>query len=246
MKRKFTLIELLVVIAIIAILAALLLPALQKARLNGQSAACLNNLKNLGTGFAFYQDYYKDYIAKPQAVGKANPGDVYEGDLYNGEEHDNWSNQIAVILLGNDGANVTDGVKGFGTFQCPGDPRNFIVSGFTRPKLSYVQPLGIVVGGVRSGCSLIKSPSRTVVLLDNDETQTNFTLSMIGRSGGKCLALGTNMEGIGFIRHPGKTNVLFLDGHTSALNRATLTGRPTYYNNGAFFNQKRLLSIQFQ
>ena len=62
MKKRFTLIELLVVIAIIAILAGMLLPALNTTREKGRASSCINNLKQQGLNMATYSMSYDEYV----------------------------------------------------------------------------------------------------------------------------------------------------------------------------------------
>ena len=74
MQRKgFTLIELLVVIAIIAILAAMLLPALGKAKIRAQATQCMNNLKQLQLVFLLYPDDNNDKLTSSGYTSPVEP-----------------------------------------------------------------------------------------------------------------------------------------------------------------------------
>jgi prepilin-type N-terminal cleavage/methylation domain-containing protein len=110
-RRGFTLIELLVVIAIIAILAAMLLPALSKARIKAQRVACMNHTRQLTLAWIMYSGDNNDRL-----LGSAAWMSVGVGDPANDEFIDRSHQMINQPLSGYLGGNVK-------VYQCPNDLR---------------------------------------------------------------------------------------------------------------------------
>ena len=132
----FTLIELLVVIAIIAILAAMLLPALSAAKKKAQGAYCLNNTKQLTLGYIMYQG---DESEKLMLVGSW----IDAGDWLDFQPHN--SNTNTTLLVGSTSLMATY-VKAAGSYKCPGDQKAALNGPRVR-SISMFQSAGAGGGG---------------------------------------------------------------------------------------------------
>jgi prepilin-type N-terminal cleavage/methylation domain-containing protein/prepilin-type processing-associated H-X9-DG protein len=122
-QQGFTLIELLVVIAIIAVLAALLLPALSKAKEQGQKIACISNLRQMQLAWQLYADDHAGWV--PRNSGGQSAG--WTGLEYNWTagwldyEANNPDNTNAWIMVNNPFGSIGQYTQNPGIYKCPSD-----------------------------------------------------------------------------------------------------------------------------
>ncbi|NLF16216.1 MAG: DUF1559 domain-containing protein [Lentisphaerae bacterium] len=194
MRQRFTLIELLVVIAIIAILAAMLLPALTQAREKARQASCINNAKQLMLSALLYADDNAEMLV-PAATIYAGLGD--------------WYNYLYPYVKTRD------------VFVCPTQPENEhawgLGYGWNYQEFGYRDTDDAAtraIYGYGTGLASITNPARTTLLGDNEDrdARDNIYVRFLYRRHATLTPR----------RHGGGGHMGMLDGHVERLSYGVL------------------------
>ncbi len=243
MKRVFTLIELLVVIAIIAILASMLLPALNKARDQAKKTKCLNNLKQVFTGLYQYGSDYGYYpVSKPKNGGtcnkewwhfkvapylgmSGNPTTWQEAaDIRNGKSLQCAS--LPIASLDYQGFSMNDFAQNVAAFNFgpaikdPGGNNTYYTKPEARPRVA--------------NWGLLKpTPSMVVFVSEIGPTDASGTIQpniVDGAALNNISFPAKNLDGFNAsFRHGGMKPVMWFDGHVSAVKRNQVNYQMVHY-----------------
>ena len=234
--RNFTLVELLVVIAIIAILAGMLLPALNNARETAKKIECLNKMKQLGSGATLYQMDYDGMLIPILFINQAGQYETFR-NLLRGYLHQNK--------------------KKMSIFRCPNNHSVYSKRDGNYPTYSYPSSYAINKTNYNGKSQLhqyagdkpgkkdtdVRHPSQTIFIAETGVPGVQNTLApekwakdFGGANYGYCSFSGTGTFAANnwyiFPRHLQRANVLFYDGHCESIKiTGAIIGKPGGPNN---------------
>ena len=214
-RRFFTLIELLVVIAIIAILASMLLPALSKARAKARAVSCLNNQKQCGLGFLMYADDNNGEILTEASPYGDDPHywpwlPVYSSDSL-------WRSWTVTARQPIFSQALINDKQMFCPDTKPVADVNHIWQTYATPIRENGYYGGIVTGSSSANGLSSYSPDRCKT--SNSKIFLMADSALVSDYDKGCRSiLSINIGGDGklCVRHSGKANMLFADGHAAA------------------------------
>jgi prepilin-type N-terminal cleavage/methylation domain-containing protein len=220
-QHGFTLIELLTVISTIAVLAALLLPILSKAKIKAQRTTCLSNLRQLGFAWALYRDDNSDYLAESypgRSPESSNPQVWVRGDMSKADQAGNadlirqgklfpYNQSLPIYRCAADRGVTIDGN------QIP-TVRSYSMNCFMGARDPNGETIPSTAGGYvpfYSRYSEIPHPEESWVLLEEDERSINDGF-FITDPGGQ---IWFDFPAISAARHNFSFVLNFADGHSS-------------------------------